>query len=126
MERHTPQKEAIERCLALAERPLSVAEIRQCASRDLPVLGRATVYRCLRRLRDQGRLSTVELPGLPPRYELAEREHHHHFLCLRCGRTFDMPGCPGDLRELAPEGFRVQEHFILLKGLCGECAKEAS
>ena len=123
MERRTAQKDAIDSCLAQAGRPLSVTEIRDCARRQVPVLGQATVYRYLSRLKAKGRLRTVELPGIPPRYELSGKEHHHHFHCRCCGRTFEVPGCPGDLRDLAPEGYEVEEHVIVLKGLCRECAE---
>jgi Fur family ferric uptake transcriptional regulator len=121
------QKEAIEDCLRRAKRPLSVAEIRDCARESVPVLGQATVYRCIRRLRDQGRLSAVEVPGAPARFELRDpRQHRHHFHCRRCGRTFPVAGCPGEMRELAPTGFHVEDHEILLKGLCADCLREES
>jgi Fur family transcriptional regulator, ferric uptake regulator len=34
-----------------------------------------------------------------------------------------MPGCPGDLRRLAPRGFRVEGHEVTLYGRCSDCDK---
>ena len=88
----------------------------------MPQLGLATVYRSIRALVDEDWLVEVELPGEPSRYEVAHKEHHHHFHCRVCDRVFDLDGCPGSLRELAPRGFRVESHEIILYGQCPECS----
>jgi Fur family ferric uptake transcriptional regulator len=64
----------------------------------------------------------VELPGESPRYERSGIGHHHHFRCRSCARVFEIHGCPGDLRELTPEGFRLESHDVTLYGQCARCA----
>ena len=119
--RQTQQRAAIRQALLDAGRPLSHEEVLAAAQRSCPGLGIATVYRNVRRLREQGFLRAVELPGAPNRYEVADKDHHHHFHCVRCDRIFEVEDCPGDLKRLAPQGFLVQRHEILLYGLCPSC-----
>ena len=57
----------------------------------------------------------------PQRYERAGKEHHHHFNCNRCGRTFEMDGCPGGLERMVPGGFKMETHEVFIYGLCEEC-----
>jgi len=121
MERATRQNTAIREALAAAGRPLSPAEVLDEARRHVAALGLATVYRNLKALVDAGEIQVVTLPGEAPRYEPAQREHHHHFRCDVCQRVFDVHQCPGDLASLAPPGFSVARHEITLYGRCSDC-----
>ena len=121
MQRRTRQHDAIRAAIEEADRPLSPQEILESAQAEIPNLGVATVYRAIRSLIDDDWLREVELPGEASRYEVAHKAHHHHFHCRDCDRVFDLDGCPGPLRELAPRGFRVESHEIILYGRCAEC-----
>ena len=103
------------------QQALSVAEILVAARHDSASISRATVYRQLKRLVAQDLATTVELPGEPPRYEAAGRRHHHHFRCRRCERVYDLPGCPGGLQALVPNGFTLEGHHVVLDGVCSQC-----
>ena len=111
--------------LEQADRPLSPREILGEAGQALPALGIATVYRHLAGLLADGALREVALPGEPSRYELAGKEHHHHFRCRHCAAVFELTACPGDFERLAPPGFLVEEHEFYLMGLCPGCHGEA-
>ncbi|BBL78599.1 transcriptional repressor [Rubrobacter xylanophilus] len=121
--RRTRQREAILAALRDAPGPLSAARIREAAEREAPGLGRATVYRALRALREEGLVSVVELPGEEPLYESSGRGEHHHFRCRTCGRVLDLPGVLFGVPEgtLLPGGHRVEECSLLLGGSCGDC-----
>jgi Fur family transcriptional regulator, ferric uptake regulator len=121
MLRNTRQRNAILAAIRRTDRPLSPEEILDGARREVPGLGIATVYRHLKALCEGGELRGVALPEGGRRYEAAGKDHHHHFRCRFCDRLFEMDGCPGDLRELAPRGFLVENHDILLTGLCTGC-----
>ncbi len=123
MARLTKQRQAIERAFALAGRPLSPAEVHALASKKLATLGLSTVYRTLRRLEAEGLIVAVTVPGEAPRYELAHiaADHHHHFHCRLCGRVFDIHGCPTGLEAMAPPRFVVEDHTVVLHGLCDRC-----
>ncbi len=119
--RRTQQRSAIRQALSEADRPLSPQEILSAARNALPSLGIATVYRNVRCLVGEGWLRAVDLPGAASRYELAGKVHHHHFHCRACDRVFEVEGCPGDLRTLAPKGFKPEAHEVILYGLCAGC-----
>jgi Fur family ferric uptake transcriptional regulator len=123
--RQTKQQAAIDRVVAESERPLSPGEILAKARRRIPGLSLATVYRGLRRLEIEGLAAKVEIPGQPPRFESrrAAVQHHHHFVCQACDRVYDIPGCAGGIDQLAPPGFQVESHEIVLFGRCDKCAR---
>lgn len=125
MERATRQRAAIAEALKRANRPVSPRELLEEARTAVPTLGPATVYRTLRAMVEEGAAVAVELPGEPPRYELAHLGHHHHFRCRACDRVFEVEGCPGDLAALAPAGFRVEAHEVVLFGRCAACDRRA-
>jgi Fur family transcriptional regulator, ferric uptake regulator len=124
MERTTRQRDAIKSVIHSAKRPLSPGEVLEGARSVVPALGMATVYRNLKLLVAEGAVQVITLPGESPRYEVRESAHHHHFQCTTCRRVYDVPGCPGDLRRLAPRGFRVDHHDVTLYGRCSDCGKE--
>jgi Fur family ferric uptake transcriptional regulator len=123
MIRNTKQREAIRRAIREAGRPLSAAEVLNSAGLYAPGLGMATVYRTLSALVDEGSAVAVPIPGEPPRYETSDAasRHHHHFHCGDCGRVFEVPGCPPGLDKLAPPGFTISGHDLLLHGRCSAC-----
>ncbi len=122
MQRDTRQRRAIRRVFTNAGRPLSLDEILEYGKRIVPSLGVATVYRNVKTLVGEGWLSRVKLPGGGLRYELADRPHHHHFLCNSCDQAFDVPRCPDEVETLAPDGFQVDSHELILFGRCVACA----
>ena len=122
MQRVTRQRRAIQKSLQAAGRPLSPRELLDAARADVGGMGIATVYRNLKTLQDEGTITPVELPGEPARYELAGKDHHHHFHCRSCDRVLEVEGCPEDIRSVAPDGFEVEKHEVVLYGLCDACA----
>jgi Fur family transcriptional regulator, ferric uptake regulator len=123
MIRNTKQREAIRRAIRDAGRPLSAVEVLNLADLHVPGLGIATVYRTLSAFLEEGSVVAVPIPGGPPRYESRDAAslHHHHFHCGGCGRVFDVPGCPEGLDQLAPPGFSISGHDLLLHGQCMDC-----
>jgi Fur family transcriptional regulator, ferric uptake regulator len=122
MERDTAQRRAIRSALEQAGRPLAPREVLAAARRGVGSLGLATVYRTLNGLLADGWLVEVELPGEPPRYEVAGKRHHHHFVCEQCGGAFEVDACPGEMSRLLPSGFQLTRHELVLYGTCATCA----
>lgn len=124
MQRDTAQRRAIRRALEDAGRPLGALEVLEASKSSAPGLGIATVYRSIKALLKGGEISEVELPGEPPRYESAGKDHHHHFRCERCEKVFELGGgCLPDLKSALPRGFRVTSHEVLVHGVCASCVK---
>ncbi len=122
IQRDTRQRKAIRKALREAGHPLSPKELLEKARDEVEGLGIATVYRNLKALQEEGWLVPVELPGDTPRYELAGKDHHHHFHCRECDRVYEVDGCPGNVRALTPDGFQLEDHEFVLYGLCERCA----
>lgn len=122
IQRKTRQRAAIREAIAEVDRPLGPAEILAVAKDRVPGLGIATVYRNVKALLEEGWLREVELPGEPSRYEVAGKEHHHHFRCRGCDKVFDIHACPGNLSALTPQGFELETHEIVLYGRCDICS----
>ena len=121
----TQQKRTLTGVILRADRPLTPAEIWKAGKKASPALGIATVYRALRRLAEEGRVRLVEIPGAVPHYESTARQHHHFFFCRHCRRLSNLVGCLPGVRGLAPRGFAVEGHEIVLYGRCANCRGKA-
>ncbi len=123
--RRTHQRDAIRKTFEETARPLAPQEILDLAVKRAPGMGIATVYRTVKKFLGDGLIQIVELPGVPNRYELTGLDHHHHFCCRACDKVFDIEGCPERVLELAPEGFEIESHDVVLYGVCSTCAAPA-
>lgn len=141
MERDTRQRRAVLDALAGSGRTLSPPEILALAQAQAPSLNLSTVYRQVKALEEVGEVVKVQLPGQAARFEARCRHaapapdhpvtphdtddhghHHHHFHCVVCDQVVPIHGCPGAMQELAPPGFEVERHDLVLHGRCASCA----
>ncbi len=120
--RVTEQRKAIHAAFRGCRRPLSPGDVLALASKRVRSINLTTVYRNLKAMLESGDVIAVAVLGKSTRYELSGLDHHHHFLCEKCDRLFDLPGCPGSFQDLAPRGFKVTAHELMLTGRCKSCA----
>lgn len=120
--RNTRQKTAIREAFTGTGRPLSAEEALTEAQRRYPSLGIATVYRNIQALVEEKWLLPVEVPGDSTRFEVAGKDHHHHFQCNQCGKVFELEGCVAEIKPKLPRGFRATGHDFFVYGLCAACA----
>lgn len=126
--RMTAGRRSVLVALADAGGPRSAAEIHGHLRRKIPL---SSLYRSLAVLEQSGVLASHHGTGPERRYELAEwlRGHHHHLVCLECGRIEDVE--IGDapertLHDLAGEvaaalGYSASGHRLEIEGHCGRC-----
>lgn len=55
--------------------------------RELPKIGRATVFRTIKIFLEAGIICRLSLLDGAPRYMLSRVEHHHHTICVKCGKV---------------------------------------
>jgi Fur family ferric uptake transcriptional regulator len=119
--RQTRQKEAIRNAFLKADRPLSPEEALGTAQAEVEAVSIATVYRNINSLVAERWLVPVEIPGESTRYEVAGKEHHHHFHCNNCGKVYEVEGCAVSGKPRLPRGFRATAHEFFLYGTCAAC-----
>lgn len=122
IERATKQKRAIRSAFESEGRPLSTTEAFEAAQALIEGLGIATVYRSIKSLLDDGWLTPIDVPGKGILYEVAGKEHHHHFSCTTCHRVFELDGCADDVLVPLPRGFKATGHDLTIFGRCATCA----
>ncbi len=88
-----------------------------------PEIGRATVFRVLSAMADDGELQRLKFTDDDDRFDVTLFPHSH-IVCRRCGRVDDV-WFDSDL-ELASHvrdaaGFRVEEITVEFRGLCKTC-----
>jgi Fur family ferric uptake transcriptional regulator len=110
--------------LVSTDRALEPAELFDLGRQEYPRLGLVTVYRTLEKLQELGLVQRIHQPYACHRYLRAAHGHEHVLLCSKCGRAIHFSG--DDLTTLSDElalrtGFRIQEHWLQLLGLCADC-----
>jgi len=88
--------------------------------KKMPTMSRTTVYNTLNLLLESGLASPITITGTEVRYEITTPQHHH-FLCRKCNRIYDLdvqcPLCSNN--EI--EGHQIQEIHGYFKGICKNC-----
>jgi Fe2+ or Zn2+ uptake regulation protein len=125
-QRYTSGRRAIVELLTTLG-PVSISDIAD----HLPDLPRSSAYRHLVDLEAAGVVRRVAANDEYARFELAEdlTEHHHHLLCVDCGRVIDITPSTSFERSVtrhltdlaAAEGFQTQSHRVDVLGLCAAC-----
>ncbi|MDQ6964027.1 MAG: transcriptional repressor [Mariprofundales bacterium] len=86
-------------------------------------IGIATIYRGLQALEQAGLITAIHLDGRK-HYERANKEHHDHLICSRCGaiEEFCCPKIESLQQKIAEEHrFTIHDHRLTLYGLCQSC-----
>ena len=126
--RYTRGRRTVVDALAEAEGPRSAAEL----TNQLHGVPLSSLYRTLAVLEE----ADIVTPHLATkgiaRYELAEwlTGHHHHLVCIECGRVEDIEipdGHEDRLRDLIREvsdaaAFAATDHALEIEGRCNRCA----
>ncbi|GAB4074643.1 Fur family transcriptional regulator [Barrientosiimonas marina] len=99
---------------------VSGSDVIQHLKNDHPGLSYDTVYRNLALCSELGILEETEFAG-EKKYQLcAESDHHHHFICLKCGETRVIKNCPiHDIPEM--NDFHITGHKFEVYGYCRLC-----
>ncbi|MDO4554799.1 MAG: Fur family transcriptional regulator [Lachnospiraceae bacterium] len=107
-------------------------EIYELVRVECPEIGLATVYRTIQLFSELRLIDRLNLDDGYTRYEIGKKDveghHHHHIICLNCGKV-DM--FEDDLldnlenRIYEQMGFHVTDHEVKLYGYCKDCMDKA-
>ena len=126
--RLTPQREKILRVLMEnKDKHLSAEDVFYLLKQKSLDIGLATVYRTLELFLENGVIRSLDFGDGKKRYELEDLEqthHHHHAICLSCGKIIEIKE---DLLEKLEEqverenNFKIENHELKFFGHCAEC-----
>lgn len=129
-QRYTSGRRRLVDALVHAGRPVTVPEM---GDMDVAV-PQSSVYRNLEVLERSGLVRRIAMGSEHARYELAEPilGHHHHLVCVDCGRIEDITlddeleaELDAALHRIAEQAaFTPRAHTLDLHGLCAECTGE--
>ncbi len=123
-ERLTPQRLMVLEILQSSGAHLNADEIYARVVDRSPYVGRATIYRALAWLKDQGLVSVTDLGLGQVQFQFLADDRHHHAVCLGCGQQQEFPD---DLvSPLATAlhdryGFRPRLDHLAVFGHCQQC-----
>ena len=107
------------------ERHLSAEDIYKVMINTSEEIGLATMYRVLTQFEQAGILIRHHFESDKAVFELNEKSHHDHIVCLQCGHVEEFRN--DDIEKLQVEvadnlGFKIIEHSLYIYG---DCAKKA-
>lgn len=122
--RMTPQRQLILAALQESDEHVSAEDIHAQVRARYPHVNISTVYRTLELLKNLGLVTEIDLRSGRFRYHPAEKGHHHHLICERCGATTETTESPFlTLRHtlLKEYRFRANISHLAIFGRCNEC-----
>lgn len=120
--KYTGKREEMVRIFAQEKRYMSAREMLERMQKEYPALSFDTVYRNLTLFTELNILEVTELGGERKyRFRCSMDEHHHHLICLACGKTRHIKSCPLDGMFGEPDGFRITDHKFEIYGYCSNC-----
>lgn len=127
MARSTVQQALIEQALHELNNHPTAEEVFLYISKDHPSIGKATVYRTLNKLVENGKAIKVSNPVGADHFD-ATLEPHYHIQCRECGNVEDIfVTIPSKMLQKACETstYQVDSAMVHFWGLCPKCSKVA-
>ena len=124
--RVTPQRIVIYREVAKSCEHPDAEAVYEAVKKELPNISFDTVYRTLASLEEMGMIFRVDNQLPKARFD-ADRNPHHHFLCMNCGEVYDV--CLDENENLktpahAAEFGEIKDLNLQIRGICNKCKKK--
>ena len=119
----TPKRIAIIEIFHKNNKFLAPEEVYKKLCKKFSACGLPGVYRNLEALSEYHILARIHKFDNKRYYGLCHAEegmHHHHIVCIRCGKVGEVSGCDL-LKKKTVDGFKIIEHFLQLDGICVDC-----
>jgi Fur family ferric uptake transcriptional regulator len=106
------------------ERHLSAEDVYKILLQREEEIGLATVYRVLTQFESAGLVCRHHFEGGQSVFELNRGGHHDHLVCVKCGKVVEFveETIEERQRDIAREhGFVLEDHSLVIYGLCSGC-----
>jgi Fur family ferric uptake transcriptional regulator len=127
--RLTTPRQAIIKLVAPRNDHFSAQEVWDEVRSQYHGIGRATVFRTLDLLTELGVLNRIHTGDGCHRYTVCETRHHHHLMCVECGKvaSLEAGGIEQQIRRMAGDaGFELLTHHLELIGRCADCRQRVA
>ncbi|MFC1968744.1 Fur family transcriptional regulator [Chloroflexota bacterium] len=122
--RLTPQRMMVLAAIEDSDNHISAEEIYAQVRAQYPHVNISTVYRTLELLKGFGLVTETDMGEDRVRYHSAEKGHHHHLICRKCGVVTDMDESllsPLKNALLKQYNFRADLRHLAIFGQCISC-----
>jgi Fur family ferric uptake transcriptional regulator len=122
--RATPARLAVMKFLEAAGEPVDTNTIIDFVNNKGIKTNPATVFRIINMFIQKGLTIPIQFQEGKTRYELANRKHHHHLVCEKCGKIENVLGhfpCALEKQIQGKHKFLVKRHSLEFFGLCQDC-----
>jgi len=123
-----PRMKILEFLEASNTRHQSAEDIYRALRDDGEDIGLATVYRVLTQFETAGLVDRHHFESGQAVFELNEKGHHDHIVCVSCGKVeeFYDEMIESRQREVASDkGYEVTDHSLTLYGKCPNCQNKS-
>ncbi len=124
--RLTPQRMMILSAIHGSDHHISAEEIYEQVHAKYPNVNISTVYLTLELLKELGLVTETDLGGGKFRYHSVEKGHHHHLICRKCGRVFELDEAvlkPVEGTIMRKYGFKADLSHLAVFGNCVVCQR---
>ena len=120
--RYSRQRELILNIVRNRKDHPTADEIFAKAKEAEPNISLGTVYRNLKELSETNSIDTLETVDKKIHYD-GDTSEHSHFICLRCGKIFDLFDDNDNKLKLEQNGFEILNKKCVYYGYCNDCKK---
>ncbi|MBA7593491.1 Ferric uptake regulation protein [subsurface metagenome] len=124
--RLTPQRMLILAAVQASDSHISAEEIYSQVRAQYPHVNISTVYRTLDLLKGLSLVTETDLGEGRVRYHYADKGHHHHLICERCGAIIDVDEdlfLPLKRTLLKDYQFNADIRHFAIFGRCTKCPR---